>query len=108
MSNKIVTEVPQEATPSKMTVGQEIMRSNFGNEESRKLKEEFAKLFDKMTQYAMSADNRANQGPMIHSNEGVQAHMVIVAAANETMRCMAEACKFLEQACMYAVKGITA
>lgn len=93
---------------SKMTIGQEIMRSNFGNEASRKLKGDFANLFDKLSQLAMDADTRANTPPAIHSSEGIQAHMVVVAASQETTRCMAEACKYLELACMYAVKGITA
>lgn len=84
------------------------MRSAFGNEKSRALKEKFAALFDEITQEAMDADSRANRGPMIHGKEGVDAHMVVVAAAQETMRCMSEACKYLELACMYAVKGITA
>lgn len=93
---------------SKVTIGQEIMRTAFGNEKSKALKEDFAALFDKITQEAMTADNRAQKGPMIHSKDAIDAHMVVVAAAGETMRCMSEACKYLELACMYAIKGITA
>jgi hypothetical protein len=91
-----------------MTIGQEIMRSNFGNDHSKALKQKFAALFDTVTQLAMDAENRANKGPMIQDHHAVQAHMVVVAASQETMRCMSEACKYLELACMYAVKGITA
>lgn len=84
------------------------MRSAFGNDKSKALKQKFAALFDEMTQEAMNADARAQKGPMIHSTDAINAHMVVVAASQETMRCMSEACKFLELACMYAVKGITA
>ncbi len=91
-----------------MTVGDEIMRTAFGNDKSKALKAKFAALFNEMTQEAMDADARAQKGPMIHGKDGIDAHMVIVAAAGETMRCMSEACKLLELACMYAVKGITA
>ncbi|TXH08754.1 MAG: hypothetical protein E6R03_17730 [Hyphomicrobiaceae bacterium] len=108
MSKTKIVEVPQTEPSKKMTIGQEVMRSAFGNEKTRKLKEEFAALFDKITQEAMDADNRANKGPMIDDHHAIQAHMVVVAAAQETMRCMSEACKYLELACMYAVKGITA
>lgn len=93
---------------SKVTVGNEIMRTAFGSERTQALKAKFAALFDELTQEAMTADNRANKGPMIHSKEAIDAHMVVVAAAGETMRCMSEACKLLEVACMFAVKGITA
>lgn len=91
-----------------ITIGEEIMRSNHGTPRSMELKQKFADLFDIITQEAMNAEARADKGPMIHSSEAVQAHMVVVAAAGETMRCMSEACKYLELACMYGVKGITA
>lgn len=84
------------------------MRTAFGNDKTQALKQKFADLFDEMTQTAMTANTRAEKGPMIHDQHAIEAHMVVVAAAQETMRCMSEACKFLELACMYAVKGITA
>lgn len=107
MGKSIVAEVPGELVRTKLTIGQELMRVAFGNEQTQAMKQKFADLFDEMTQKAMDADARANKGPMIHGDDGIRAHMVVVAAANETMRCMSEACKYLELACLYAVKGVT-
>ncbi len=90
------------------TVGQEIIRTSFAsNDEVSVLKNEFAKLYDKLVDRVLAAQTAADTTPAIHSTDTISKHMEVVRQSEELMRCMSEACKLLEQSAMFAVKAIT-
>lgn len=90
------------------SVGQEIMRVRDNDSgEVKALKSAFAKIFDHMTSIVMETQAKVEQGPAIVSEESVKQHMnTVVRQGDEQMRCMAESGKYLELACMWAIKGL--
>lgn len=94
---------------SQLTIGQEIMRTQFSkNDKVGEWKQRFAKLFDDISQLAMDAERESDTPPAIHSAETIAKHMELVRKNEDAVRCFAEACKILETSCMYLVKGLTA
>lgn len=91
------------------TFGQEIMRVDFAKDDQVKdIKMEYAALYDKMIQRSQDMEKAADNVPSTLAVGNITEHMGVMMKAQETMRCAAEACKFLELACMFHVKALTA
>jgi hypothetical protein len=91
------------------TIGQRVMRVNFSaNDSVSVLKNEYAKMYDQIVAHVEKVQKDADTPPTIVTVDAIDKHMEKVVVAEEAMRCAAEACKFLELACMYAVKSLTA
>lgn len=93
------------------TIGQEVMRTEFANSEVvRSIKESFATLYTRLVNLAGKAQEDAhnNVPSTLAASELAEYLDGAARKAEETMRCMSEACERLEVACMYAVKGLTA
>jgi hypothetical protein len=92
---------------TELSIGQEVMRVDFGSPEVKELKNKFASLFDELALRAQKMQEEIDTPPSIHSDETIKRHMDLIKNNEDGMRCLAEASKILEMACMYAVKGIT-
>lgn len=91
------------------TIGQEIMRTAFsGSPKVKEWKEKYAKLFDEVSELAMTAQQEIDTPPGIYTQDNIQKHMELCRKNEESIRCFAEASRILETSCMYLVKGITA
>lgn len=96
-------------TELQLTIGQEIMRTKFSsNPEVHQMKQDFAKLFDKITELAMAAQKESDTVPTIYSSDTISKHMEVIKKNDEATRNYAKACEQLELACMFAIKGMTA
>lgn len=91
------------------SIGRDIMQADHsGNPKVHGFKLMFAELFDKIAQEVVLAEKENNTNPTIISEASIKKHMDTIKSNEEMMRCLSEAGKYLELACMWTTKGLTA
>lgn len=90
------------------TVGQEVMRTDFAaNQAVQDMKEKFAEVFDLMTSHIVKSQEKMDTPPAIMSEDSIKGHMDVIKRGEDLQRCMSEACRLLETACMWSTKALS-